>query len=222
MIGPGTGVRVYLACGVTDMRKGIAGLSTLAQDALRQKPTGGAVFAFRGRRGDRLKLLYWDGQGFCLSFARLLVISGMSNDAATLPDDPSVLKAMIAALQAENAKISATLRAHDQLVQALRLRIAKLQKPAFGASSEKIEQLELALEDLLVAIAEADTAPHDEDDTAEVQSPCPKRGKPNSAAVPVSLRPPCVSAVNWTPATPARTATVICVSWVKMSVSCSI
>ena len=53
MIGPGTGVRVYLACGVTDMRKGIAGLSTLAQDVLRQKPASGAVFAFRGRRGDR-------------------------------------------------------------------------------------------------------------------------------------------------------------------------
>lgn len=68
MIGPGTGVRVYLACGVTDMRKGIAGLSTLAQDVLRQKPTSGAVFAFRGRRGDRLKLLYWDGQGFCLYY----------------------------------------------------------------------------------------------------------------------------------------------------------
>ena len=56
MIGPGTGVRVYLACGVTDMRKGIAGLAALAQDVLRQKPTGGAVFAFRGRKGDRLKL----------------------------------------------------------------------------------------------------------------------------------------------------------------------
>ena len=63
MIGPGTGVRVYLACGITDMRKGIGGLAMLAQDVLRQKPTGGAVFAFRGRRGDRLKLLYWDGQG---------------------------------------------------------------------------------------------------------------------------------------------------------------
>ena len=63
MIGPGTGVRVYLACGVTDMRKGIAGLAALAQDQLRQKPTGGAVFVFRGRRGDRIKVLYWDGQG---------------------------------------------------------------------------------------------------------------------------------------------------------------
>ena len=40
----------------------------LAQDVLRQKPTGGAVFAFRGRRGDRVKLLYFDGQGFCLYY----------------------------------------------------------------------------------------------------------------------------------------------------------
>ncbi|MFU8863322.1 MAG: IS66 family insertion sequence element accessory protein TnpB, partial [Rhodobacterales bacterium] len=56
MIGPGTGVQVYLACGATDMRKGIACLAAVAQDVLRQKPTGGAVFAFRGRKGDRLKL----------------------------------------------------------------------------------------------------------------------------------------------------------------------
>lgn len=90
----------------------------------------------------------------------------MSKHAENLPDDPAVLKAMIAVLQAENAKISATLRVHDQLVQALRLRIAKLQKLAFGKSSEKIEreieQLELALEDLLVAVAEGDEAPIDE------------------------------------------------------------
>lgn len=104
----------------------------------------------------------------------------MLNEAATLPDDPIVLKAMIAALQAENAKISATLRAHDQLVQALRLRIAKLQKQAFGASSEKIEreieQLELALEDLLVAVAEVDTVPDDEHGTVEAQ-PSPEKGQ---------------------------------------------
>ncbi|MGO6944772.1 IS66 family insertion sequence element accessory protein TnpB [Rhizobium johnstonii] len=40
MIGPGTGVRVYLACGITDMRKGVQGLAALAQDVLRQKSTG--------------------------------------------------------------------------------------------------------------------------------------------------------------------------------------
>jgi len=50
------------------MHKGVAGLAALAQDVLRQKPTGSAVFAFRGRKGDRLKLLYWDGQGFCLYY----------------------------------------------------------------------------------------------------------------------------------------------------------
>lgn len=82
----------------------------------------------------------------------------MSNTAQILPDDPARLKALILALQTENAKISATLRAHDQLIQSLRLRIAKLRKQVFGQSSEKIEreieQLELALEDLLIATAE--------------------------------------------------------------------
>lgn len=86
----------------------------------------------------------------------------MSHLAPPLTDDPVLLKALIAALQAENTKISATLRAHDQLIQTLRLRIAKLKKQVFGQSSEKIEreieQLELALEDLLIASAESETA----------------------------------------------------------------
>ena len=53
MIGPGTGVRVYLACGVTDMRKGITGLAAVAQQVLNQIPTSGAVFAFRRKWRDR-------------------------------------------------------------------------------------------------------------------------------------------------------------------------
>jgi transposase len=68
MMGPGSHVRVYLACGVTDMRKGIDGLAGLVQTALRQAPGSGSVFVFRGRRGDRIKLLFWDGQGFCLYY----------------------------------------------------------------------------------------------------------------------------------------------------------
>ena len=100
-----------------------------------------------------------------------MVGMGMSNVPADLPDDPAILKAMIAALRAENAQMTATLRAHDLLVQALRLRIAKLKKQAFGKSSEKIEreieQLELALEDLQVAMAEADTTPAEDSDPGE-------------------------------------------------------
>ncbi len=96
---------------------------------------------------------------------------GMSYASLDLPDDPAVLKAMIAALRAENAQITATLRAHDQLIQTLRLRIARLKKQKFGSSSEKIEreieQLELALEGLQVAAAEGSDAPHDESDDAE-------------------------------------------------------
>ena len=126
-------------------------------------------------------LLYLYGVLACF-----LVVRRMSNPAKNLPNDPAVLKAMIAALQAENAqiaaenaKMSATLRVHDQLVQALRLRIAKVQKLAFGKSSEKvereIEQLELALEDLLVAVAEKDDAPIDEgqDEPAPEESSAP-------------------------------------------------
>lgn len=68
MIGPGVGVQVYLAAGVTDMRRGISGLSGLAESVMRQNPSNGAVFAFRGRKGDRIKLLHWDGHGFCLYY----------------------------------------------------------------------------------------------------------------------------------------------------------
>lgn len=71
MIALPTGVRVYLAMGPTDMRKGFDGLSMLAQDTLKQDPFSGHLFVFRGKRGDLVKVLYWDGQGFCLFAKRL-------------------------------------------------------------------------------------------------------------------------------------------------------
>jgi transposase len=63
MFGPPPGTRVYLACGATDMRKGFDGLAAQVQTVLSQDPYSGAVFCFRGRRGDLLKILVWDGQG---------------------------------------------------------------------------------------------------------------------------------------------------------------
>jgi len=147
----------------------------------------------------------------------------MSKPAQNLPDDPAVLKAMIAALQAENAKMSATLPVHDQLVQALRLRIAKLQKLAFGKSSERIgreiEQLELALEDLLVAVAEGDDDVIDEGQNEpavdEVSGPTLRRRH-------VSLTQRRASAASLIPARAALIAVVICVWWARMSANCSI
>ena len=65
------GVRIYLACGVTDLRRGFDGLSMQAQEVLKQDPFSGAIFCFRGRRGHLVKVLYWDGQGFCLFAKRL-------------------------------------------------------------------------------------------------------------------------------------------------------
>jgi transposase len=67
---PGS-TKVWLASGVTDMRKGFNGLSMLAQDALEQDPFSGHLFVFRGRRGDLVKIIWFDGQGACLFSKRL-------------------------------------------------------------------------------------------------------------------------------------------------------
>ena len=71
MIGLPAQTRVWLAAGHTDMRKGFDGLAALAQTALAQQPFSGHVFVFRGRRGDIVKLLWFDGQGLCLFAKRL-------------------------------------------------------------------------------------------------------------------------------------------------------
>jgi transposase len=62
---------VWLAAGVTDMRKGFNGLSALAETVLEQDPFCGHLFVFRGRRGDLLKMIWFDGQGACLFSKRL-------------------------------------------------------------------------------------------------------------------------------------------------------
>jgi transposase len=71
MIAFPAGARMWLATGYTDMRKGFDGLSMLAQEVLKQEPFSGHLFVFRGKRGDLVKVLYWDGQGFCLFAKRL-------------------------------------------------------------------------------------------------------------------------------------------------------
>jgi len=63
--------RGWLAAGVTDMRRGFNTLAAQAQQVLEEDPYSGHMFVFRGRRGDLLKIIWWDVQGACLFSKRL-------------------------------------------------------------------------------------------------------------------------------------------------------
>lgn len=71
MISLPAGARIWIAAGVTDLRRGFGGLSAIAQTVLQEDPFAGHVFVFRGQRGDLIELLWWDGDGLCLFAKRL-------------------------------------------------------------------------------------------------------------------------------------------------------
>jgi transposase len=68
---PPSGVHVWLAAGVTDMRRGMNGLALQVQQGLRRDPHAGDLYVFRGKRGDLLKILWHDGLGMSLYAKRL-------------------------------------------------------------------------------------------------------------------------------------------------------
>jgi transposase len=63
-------VRIFLAAGPADMRRGFDGLARMTTEVIRQDPFSGTLFVFRNRRGDRIKVLYWAGDGFALWYRR--------------------------------------------------------------------------------------------------------------------------------------------------------
>lgn len=71
MIGPTGAVRVMMATKPVDFRKGAEGLAALVRESLGADPFSGAVYVFRARRADRIKLVYFDGTGMCLLSKRL-------------------------------------------------------------------------------------------------------------------------------------------------------
>lgn len=71
MIGPAGAVRVMVATRPVDFRKGADGLAALVRESLGADPFSGAVYVFRARRADRVKLVYFDGTGVCLLSKRL-------------------------------------------------------------------------------------------------------------------------------------------------------
>lgn len=63
--------KVYIACGYTDLRRGIDGLAGMVQQQFQLDPFTNTLFLFCGRRRDRIKALYWEGNGFLLLYKRL-------------------------------------------------------------------------------------------------------------------------------------------------------
>jgi transposase len=85
---PGEHTRVYLAVGATDMRKQIDGLAALVEDVLGQDPFCESLFVFCNARRDKLKVLYWQRNGFWLWYRRL------ERERFHWPRDPSAAAAM--------------------------------------------------------------------------------------------------------------------------------
>lgn len=71
MIVPSGSVRVVVATRPVDFRKGMDGLAAVVKEHLRVDPFSGAIFVFRAKRADRVKLIMWDGTGLCLFAKRL-------------------------------------------------------------------------------------------------------------------------------------------------------
>jgi transposase len=93
------GVKVHLALGYTDMRKGLDGLATIVQETLRKDPFSGHLFAFRGKRACMLKILFWDGNGLCLFTKKLdqggFIWPRMSDPGDTVTLSPAQLAMLI-------------------------------------------------------------------------------------------------------------------------------
>jgi transposase len=71
VIGPTGAIRVLVATKPVDFRKGAEGLAALVREQMQADPFSGAVYVFRAKRADRVKLIYWDGTGVCLFAKRL-------------------------------------------------------------------------------------------------------------------------------------------------------
>jgi transposase len=71
VIGLSGTVRVLVATKPVDFRKGAEGLAALVREQMQADPFSGAVYVFRAKRADRVKLIYWDGTGVCLFAKRL-------------------------------------------------------------------------------------------------------------------------------------------------------
>ena len=110
----GMGAKIYLCTSPTDMRKGFDTLAALVKDFLGQDPLSGHLFLFLGRAKDRLKLLYWDADGFALWYKRLeegtFRMPRVSSDDASVELKASELAMMLEGIDLRSIKRGKRLR----------------------------------------------------------------------------------------------------------------
>jgi transposase len=110
----GMGAKIYLCTSPTDMRKGFDTLAAMVKDFLGQDPLSGHLFLFLGRAKDRLKLLYWDADGFALWYKRLeegtFRMPRVSSDDASVELKASELAMMLEGIDLKSIKRGKRLR----------------------------------------------------------------------------------------------------------------
>jgi transposase len=113
--------RIYLCTSPTDMRKGFDTLAALVKEFLGQDPLSGHLFLFVGRGKDRLKILYWDADGFALWYKRLeegtFRLPRMSADAAGVELKASELAMMLEGIDLKSIKRTKRFERTPQKVQ---------------------------------------------------------------------------------------------------------
>jgi transposase len=135
-------VRIWLAVGRTDMRRGMNSLALQVQEALGRDPHAGDLYAFRGVRGDLIKILWHDGIGMSLYAKRLEKGRFIW---------PSPAHALILRQRAELEAATARASGAEAMIAHLKLTIAKLKRERLGQSAEcsrRLDQMELELEEL--------------------------------------------------------------------------
>lgn len=100
--------RIYLCATPTDMRKSFDGLHTLVQQVFKQDPLDGHLFLFVNRRGDRLKILWWDRDGLAMFYKRLeagtFQVPALPDDRQGLEIDAAHLSMLLSGIDVSSAR----------------------------------------------------------------------------------------------------------------------
>jgi len=101
-------VRIFVCLEPADMRRSFDGLSAMVQDVLEADPKSGHLFVFRNRRGDRLKILYWDHDGYALWYKRLEAgvfrFPAVSNERSRVEWTPAELALVLEGIDVQGMK----------------------------------------------------------------------------------------------------------------------